>query len=127
MGISLGHIHDQTLISTITIVGLISIAASSYFILYGNKLYHFLKPVLKYIPGSRKEEHQKLNQQDYEVMIIGYGKFGSNLYNTLITKHKNILVIDERPAIIKHLKSKDIPCVYGDAGDSEFIKELNTK
>jgi Kef-type K+ transport system membrane component KefB/Trk K+ transport system NAD-binding subunit len=127
MGISLWHIHDQTLISTITIVGLISIAASSYFILYGNRLYHFLKPALKYIPGNRNEEYQKINQQDYEVMIMGYGKFGSNLYDTLSAKHKRILVIDERPAIIKHLKSKNIPCIYGDAGDIEFIKELNTK
>lgn len=127
MGITLGHIHDSTLISTVTIVGLISIAASSYFILYGDKLYHLLKPALKYLPGNRNEESIKLNQQRYEVMIMGYGKFGSNLYDTLHRTHKNILVIDERPAIIKHLKSKEIPCIYGDVGDIEFLKGLDTR
>lgn len=127
MGISLGHIHDQTLISTITIVGLISIAASSYFILYGEKIYHIIKPILKYIPGNWNEERKKINLQEYEVMIMGYGKFGSNLYDTLSVKHKDILVIDERPAIIKLLKNRSIPCIYGDVGDVEFIKELNTK
>ncbi|MCX6823311.1 MAG: cation:proton antiporter [candidate division SR1 bacterium] len=127
MGVALGHIKDTSLISTITIIGLLSIAASSYFILYGEKIYLIIKPILKYIPGSRNEEYKKRNQEEYEVIILGYGKFGSNLYETLIKKHKNILVIDEHPAIIAHLKKKGIPCIYGDAGDVEFIKELNIK
>ena len=125
MGVTLWHIKDTSLISTITIIGLLSIAASSYFILYGEKIYLMIKPVLKYIPGSRNEEYKKRNQEEYEVIILWYGKFGSNLYETLSKKHKNILVIDEHPAIIAHLKKKEIPCIYWDAGDVEFIKELN--
>jgi len=50
MGIANGSIKDPNILSTITIVGLISIAISSYGILYGNKIYHYLKPILAYIP-----------------------------------------------------------------------------
>ena len=50
MGIANGSIKDPNILSTITIVGLISIAISSYGILYGNKIYQYLKPILTYIP-----------------------------------------------------------------------------
>jgi hypothetical protein len=99
----------------ITTIGLISIAASSYFILYGEKIYHKIKPILRYIPGSRNRDYKKINQEEYEVILFGYGKFGVNLYETLAKKYDKILVIDERPAIITHLKTKQIPCIYGDA------------
>ncbi|MEI7562957.1 MAG: NAD(P)-binding protein [bacterium] len=60
-------------------------------------------------------------------MLFGYGKFGNNLYETLYKRYKNILIIDEHPAIISHLKSKDIDCMYGDVGDNEFLDELDVK
>ena len=127
MGIVNGSIKDPNILSTITIVGLISIAISSYGILYGNKIYQYLKPLLAYIPWSRNKNYQKINEQEYDVMLFGYGKFGNNLYETLYKRYKNILIIDEHPAIISHLKSKDIDCMYGDVGDNEFLDELDVK
>jgi hypothetical protein len=115
MGITLGHIKDPNILSMITVIGLISIAASSYFILYGENIYHIIKPLLKRIPGKWNKEYQKINQDVYDIVVFGYGKFGSNLYESLSKKNEKILVIDERPSIISHLKSKKIPCIYGDA------------
>lgn len=60
-------------------------------------------------------------------MLFWYGKFGSNVYETLSKQNKNILVIDERPSIIRHLKSKNITCRYGDAWDIDFLEELDLK
>jgi len=50
IGIASGQIKDPNILSMITVVGLISIAASSYFILYGEKIYRAIKPILKRIP-----------------------------------------------------------------------------
>jgi hypothetical protein len=34
----------------ITLIGLITIAGSSYSVIYGEKIYHFLKPALSLLP-----------------------------------------------------------------------------
>ncbi|MFA6255822.1 MAG: cation:proton antiporter [Candidatus Absconditabacterales bacterium] len=127
MGITSGYIKDPTILSMITLIGLITIAGSSYFVIYGEKIYHFFKPVLSLLPGVRNQEFIKINKKDYEIAIFGYGRFGSNLYEMLHKTHKSILVIDEHPGIIAHLQKNKIPCIYGDIGDIDFLQELNLK
>ena len=50
MGISSGYIKDPAILSLATLLGLISIGGSSYFIIYGERLYHFCKPILSIFP-----------------------------------------------------------------------------
>lgn len=50
MGITSGYIKDPTILSMMTLLGLISIAGSSYFIVYGEKLYSRMKPILHILP-----------------------------------------------------------------------------
>ncbi len=127
MGISSGYIKDPVILSMITLVGLISIAGSSYSVVYGEKIYHFFKPVLRILPWVRNKETKKINKKGYEIVLFGYGRFGSNIYTLLNKTHKNILVIDEHPGIISHLQKNKIPCIYGDIGDIDFLEELNLK
>ncbi len=127
MGIQSWCIKDPTLISLITLIGLITIAGSSYFITYGEKLYYLIKPLLRILPGIWQKEYRKINEQEYEIVLFGYGRFGSNLYTLLQKKHPKILVIDEHPGIISHLQQNKIPCIYGDIGDIDFLEELNVK
>ncbi len=127
MGITSWYIKDPTILSMITLIGLITIAGSSYFLIYGEKIYHFFKPVLSLLPWVRNKEYTKINKKNYEIAIFWYGRFGSNLYEMLHKTHKHILVIDENPWIIAHLQKKKIPCIYGDIGDIDFLQELNLK
>ena len=127
MGITSWYIKDPTILSMITLIGLITIAGSSYFVIYGEKIYHFFKPVLSLLPWVRNQEFIKINKKDYEIAIFWYGRFGSNLYEMLHKTHKSILVIDEHPGIIAHLQKNKIPCIYGDIGDIDFLQELNLK
>ncbi|MFA7298324.1 MAG: cation:proton antiporter [Candidatus Absconditabacterales bacterium] len=127
IGITSGYIKDPTILSMITLVGLITITGSSYLVVYGEKIYHFLKPILKLLPGIRNKESKKINKKNYEIVIFGYGRFGSNVYSTLYKTHKSILLVDEHPGIIAHLQKKKMPCIYGDIGDIDFLEELNLK
>ncbi len=127
IGIASGYIKDPTILSMITLLGLITIAGSSYFIVYGEKLYAIIKPLLHLLPGVRNTKHKKANKKEYEIILFGYGRFGSNIYTTIHKNHKNILVIDEHPGIITHLQNKKIPCMYGDVSDADFLQELNFK
>lgn len=127
MGITSWYIKDPTILSMITLVGLISIAGSSYSVVYWEKIYHFFKPVLSFLPWIRNKEAKKINKKDYEIIVFGYGRFGSNIYTMLHKTHKNILVVDEHPGIIDHLQKNKIPCIYGDISDIDFLEELNVK
>lgn len=127
MGISAWTIKDPAILGMVTLIGLLSITGSSYFVIYGEKLYHILKPVIKFLPGLWNKEYKKINKEDYTIMLFGYGRFWSNLYQFLCQKEEKILIVDEHPTIIKHLQKNSIPCIYGDVGDSEFLQELNVK
>jgi len=127
MWIASGFVKDPNILSIVTLVWLITIASSSYIVVYGEKIYHHIKKVLKIIPWNWNKEYKKMNQSDFEIILFGYWRFGSNLYSTLSPKHKDILVIDEHPAIISHLQNHHIPCIYGDVWDIEFLERLNIK
>jgi Trk K+ transport system NAD-binding subunit len=45
----------------------------------------------------------------------------------LSKNHKDILLVDEHPGIIDHLQKNNIPCIYGDMGDIDFLHEINIK
>ncbi|EKD24872.1 MAG: hypothetical protein ACD_80C00145G0006 [uncultured bacterium (gcode 4)] len=127
MGITSWYIKDESILSMITLVGLITIAGSSYSMIYGEKIYHFFKPVLSLLPWVRNQEYKKINKKEYEIVLFWYGRFGSNIYTKLHETHKKILVVDEHPGIIAHLQKKRIPCIYGDISDIDFLQELNLK
>lgn len=128
MWIASWTLKDTNLISIITIVWFISIAWSSYFIDYWEKVYKYFKwNLLKYIPWSRNKEYKKINKENYDVILFWYWRFGSNLYDVLTKKHERILVIDEKPWIISYLQKSLIPCIYWDVWDIDFLQELNLK
>lgn len=127
IGITSWYIKDPTILSMVTLLGLMSIAGSSYFVVYGERIYHIIKPLLKFLPWVRNKEYKKLNKKDYDIVIFGYGRFGSNVYTMLSKNHKDILLVDEHPGIIDHLQKNNIPCIYGDMGDIDFLHEINIK
>ncbi len=127
MGITSWYIKDPTTLSMLTLVGLITIAGSSYSVVYGEKMYYVLKPVLRLLPWVRNREYKRINTKEYEIMIFGYGRFWSNVYDTLHKTHEDILIVDQHPGIITHLQKSKIPCIYGDIGDIDFLEELNLK
>ena len=83
MGISLGHVGIEALGLT-TLVGLVTIALSTYMILYSQPLYERLAPLLGIF--ERKNPHRELAAEspDHEarppeVIIFGLGRYGSRL------------------------------------------------
>lgn len=125
MGITSGIIHDASLVTIVTIAGILSIVFSSYLTVYNHSLYNKLSSRLKnYIPWAKKNPVDKELGQENDIVIFGYGRFGSNLYEHFKKKYK-ILVVDEHPAIINHLNTQGINCLYGDAMDLEFLREVN--
>lgn len=120
-------IKDPNVLWTVTIIWLISIAWSSYFISFWDKIYHYCKTWLKIIPWTWKKEYKKINKENFDIVLFGYWRFWWNLYPIISKRYKKILVIDEHPWIISLLQSKKIPCIYWDMSDIDFLEELNLK
>ena len=126
LGVKVGHLNNEIL-SMVTIIGLITIAGSTYFIMYSNKIYSWLSPYLSIFErkGHKIDEHTKLSKINYDVLLFGYNRIGYSLVESLKKIKKKFLVIDYNPEIIIELNKQNIPCQYGDAEDIELLHELN--
>lgn len=123
VGVQFNHLSSN-ISSLITAIGLITIATSTYLILYASKIYQVLAPYLTIF--ERKTPRQEINiNQNYEAILFGYNRIGYDLLKTFKNLKKNFLVIDYNPETIKELSLNDINCRYGDASDIELLNEIN--
>jgi CPA2 family monovalent cation:H+ antiporter-2 len=54
-------------------------------------------------------------------VICGHGRVGSSLARILERRNLSYLVIDLDPQVISALHAREIPCIYGDAGNPEIL------
>lgn len=126
MGIVSGIITDPNIQIVATIIGLITITGSSYYIIYWEKLYEKCKYILKFFPWVLNKVNKKINLSESDIILFGYWRFGSNLYKELYNKG-SVMIVDENPSVTGALQNEGKPCIYGDAGDINFLEELNVK
>lgn len=131
MGISLGHIDNGALGLT-TLVGLITIAASTYMILYSHPLYEKLKPWMSLF--ERKRPHRELavaterhDLREADVIVFGLGRYGSRLALSLKEAELKVLGVEFDPEVVRDMRRQGLPVRYGDGIASEFIESLPLK
>ncbi len=130
LGLSLGHIDANTM-GLITLVGLITISASTYLILYSHPLYERLAPWLGLFERKRaqREEALDLLSDDIpvDVILFGLGRFGSGIAHELQQRGQRVLCVDFDPDLVRRHQSSGYAVHYGDAEDPEFIATLSLK
>lgn len=119
---SLSDSLSQEIKGLVTLIALITIAASSYMIVYSDKLYNLLSPLLG-VFERRKVSEQKVRRQP-EMLLIGYTKGGEQFLKAFQSLKKPYLVVDYNPSIIEHLEQNNLPHTYGDISDIELMDEL---
>jgi Kef-type K+ transport system membrane component KefB len=131
MGISLGHI-DSGALGLTTLVGLITIALSTYMILYSHPLYEKLAPWLGIF--ERKRPYRELavsterhDLQEADVIVVGLGRYGSRLALGLKAAELKVLGVDFDPEVARSLRRHGLPVRYGDGIASEFMETLPLK
>jgi Kef-type K+ transport system membrane component KefB len=118
-----GQVDTNTL-SLMTVVGLITIAISSYMILYDEKLYLVFERYLCVFERKRtKSDRQK--KQDNEMLLLGYKKGGSEFIKVFKKLGKRFSVIDYDPEVIDMLEKTNASYMYGDITDLELLEEAN--
>lgn len=125
LGIKAGLLPDSTL-PLATIVGIITISASTIMMLYSEHLYNFLEPALGVFERKRAHKESR-NKEHFQAILFGCHRVGSDFLPSLQKSKKSFLVIDFDPAVIRHLEDCGVPNRYGDAEDNEFLDSLDLK
>lgn len=127
MAFSFGLVGSQA-VSLVTIVGLITIAGSTYLIMYSDSIYASISPLLKKIEFRKKGGiKEKESEESFEIILFGFGRVGLDFVDLFKKIEKQFLVVDFNPERMFVLESEKIPHKFGDAEDSEFLDTLNLK
>lgn len=119
-------IVDDSLLPMITMVGLFTIAASSYFIIFNEQIYEKLHFMFRWMVPTVEQE--KIHRKEvFSIIIFGYRRIGESIMDTVQHLGKKYLIVDFDPAAIEELASRNIPHRYGDAGNDEFLKEIRAE
>ena len=125
LGVEIGHL-SKDILSLVTVVGLITIAGSTYFILYSDKMYPHIEKYLT-IFEIRKSKKNKESLKKYDIILFGYNRIGYDFLQSFKKLKKRFLIVDYNPDVISELTKKKIDCLYGDADDEEFLISLPLK
>ena len=126
LGVKVGHLSNEIL-SFVTIIALVTIAGSTYMILYANKIYPYLSKYLGIFErkGKKVDEHRYHKDEIYDIILFGYDRVGYDILQSFKRIKKKFLVIDFDPETITKLAKEGFDCKYGDANDSELLGELD--
>jgi len=126
LGVKLGHITAEVLGLT-TIVGIITIAGSTYMITYGDKIYNICVPLLRWCERKHVHERKLIYHapgKHYNLILLGYHRIGYHVLKQLQQQKIKCLVVDYNPEVVHNLMERNIPCLYGDVSDDEILHEL---
>ncbi len=121
----LGHrqgLIGDDLVAVVTLVALISIAVSSYLIIYSDKLFMLFEKDLSMFE-RRKTHFEQESRHHYELVLFGYQKGGHEFVKVFQSLKKRFVVIDYDPEVIDALEGHKINYLYGDATDIELLEE----
>jgi Kef-type K+ transport system membrane component KefB len=115
---------SEDFVSILTLVALITIAVSTYLIMYSDKLYAALEQHLSMFERAKARYEQKESRKHYEMVLFGYQRGGHEFVKVFRSLKKRFIVVDYDPEVIDTLEHEQIEYMYGDATDVELLEEL---
>ncbi|MGF1660229.1 MAG: cation:proton antiporter family protein [Rubrimonas sp.] len=127
MGVSLGHVEGEAL-GLVTLVGLITIAASTYMITYSHQLYALFAPALGAFERRRALREPQPDEAEtagrFDAVVFGHGRFGSAIAQRLRSAGRRVLCVDFNPVELRRARAEGFAAIFGDASDPAFVADL---
>ena len=112
------------MVSALTVVALISIASSTYLILYADPIYRVFQKSLTIFEKTKTHKEPIQRGANYELVLFGYKRGGQEFVKLFEGLKKKFVVVDYDPETIEGMERHDINCIYGDATDIELLEEI---
>lgn len=127
LGLNLGHIPSEAM-GLITLVGLVTITASTYMILYSHPLYDRVVPFLgifeRSVPYREMKHEAEPTFGKVDFILFGLGRYGAVIAESLRDRGCRLLAVDFDPEIVRQHRDQSYIARYGDAEDPEFLSTL---
>ncbi|WP_202842183.1 cation:proton antiporter [Luteimonas saliphila] len=125
MGVALGHVGSAAL-SLVTLVGLVTIALSSYMILYSHPLFERVQRWLGVFERRDpwRERGEDASGTPVQVVVFGVGRYGARLMSALARDGVTALGVDFDPVAVAEARALGLDVHFGDAEDAEFAHSL---
>jgi Kef-type K+ transport system membrane component KefB/Trk K+ transport system NAD-binding subunit len=126
LGVSVGHLGPEAM-GLITTVGLITIALSTYMIIYSARLYEWLGPRLNVF--ERRSPYREAPTDTgpaskADVVVLGLGRYGGGIVRHLLLRNRRVVGVDFDPEALARWREEGIPVIYGDASDPDLFDHV---
>jgi len=126
MGVTIGHVSEDAL-GLVTLVGLVTIAASTYMITWSHWIYDRVEPVLgifeRRLPSAPREDAHA-TARAHDVILFGLGRYGLGIAAALKAEGVRVLGVDFSPDAVREARAQGHDVLFGDASDPEFLAHL---
>ena len=124
LGLNYSHINKEV-VSIITLVAVITIAISSYMMIYADYIYNKIQWLLQWLEILELDNKEKIESENiHNAVIFGYGRVGYEFVRTIRDKGLSYIVVDYNPDTVKNMRGKGVNFIYGDAEDVELLEEI---
>ena len=123
LALEVGEVTDEV-VALVTLVGLVTIAGSTYMMHYDDLLYEWFEDWLS-IFERKKTTKTDTEEQYADIFLFGYTGSSRSFMDSFQRMDYSYMVIDYDPEKIDDLKKKNIDHHYGDATDPEFMESIH--
>lgn len=116
----------QSVVSLITLVGLISFFVSSYALINSKTLYRLLAGKLSFLERNNVKKEEFVKEEDRiadledHVVVVGGEQMGESILEALKDMDIPVVVVDFDPKVVKRLDEKKIHRLFGDIADLDI-------
>jgi hypothetical protein len=124
LGFSLGQLNQEVMSLTV-LVCIITIAISSYGIYHSGFIYRKVSNLLWIFENKKHRLPESRRDVQYDILMFGYHRIGYKILQTLKKNKASFAVVDYNPKVIMSLAKEGISCIYGDAANKDFLREIS--
>lgn len=123
MGLSLGHVTNEA-VSTVIMVGAITMTLSTYLILGSEKVFNKIRNLITIFEKKQTNESVFTKEMDFSdhVVLVGCDKIGRSILSYFKRRNIPLVVIDFDPNVFNGLLSENTNVLLGDATDFEILE-----
>lgn len=116
VGVAAGYVIPEA-ITLATLVGLFTIAGSSYLVAYNERIY---ESIARFFPEGKRDHHDLVHVGS-EAFLLGFDRMGREILSAIEDITNDYRIIDFNPTVVEALLVDEKPVAYGDVGSEDVL------